>query len=159
MRRQLPWGGAPVSLSSRLLLVDAEDVLHRLPVSAYRRLLQPDTTARVPAFAGQRVRLASVVVEVAGSVVLGMRRVDFDVLEFDADGRLDARRYGAQQVARLDAMLSSALGSGVAPSGVVDASDRFRARGGTWTPAPELRRRIEAAACAGGLARRVQVLG
>lgn len=148
-----------MSLSSRLLLVDADDVLHRLPVSAYHRLLRPDATARLSAFAGQRVRLASVVVEVAGSVVLGVRRLDFDLLEFDAEGRLDARRYGAQQVARLDAMVSAVSGDAGALSGVVDASDRFRARGGTWTPALGLRRRIEAAACAGGLARRVQVLG
>ncbi len=146
-------------LSSRLFFVDADDLLYRMPVSAFHRLFQPDATARVPAFAGQRVRLASVVIEVAGTVVLGARRLDFDVLEFDADGRLDARRYGAQQVARLNAMVSAGLGVDTALFGVVDATDRFKARGGTWTPCPELRRRIEAAACGRVSTSRARVLG
>jgi hypothetical protein len=148
-----------VSLSSRLFLVDADDALHRLPVSAYHRLLQPESTSRLPGFAGHRARLASVVVEVAGSVVLGVRRLDFDVLDFDADGRVDARRYGAQQVARMDSMMSAVLGEPTAPSGVIDATDRFRARGGTWKPGPELRGRIEAAACGRVPTPRVRVVG
>ncbi|OYU65408.1 MAG: hypothetical protein CFE45_44250, partial [Burkholderiales bacterium PBB5] len=115
---------------------------HRLPVSAFHRLLLSQATTRVPDFANQRARLASVVIEVAGSAVLGVRRLNFDVLEFDANGRLDARRYGAQQAARLDSMVSAVLGEPTAPSGVIDATDRFKARGGTWTPDPELRRRI-----------------
>lgn len=145
-------------LSSRLLLLDADDVPHRLPVSAYHRLLLPQSATRVPAFANERARLASVVVEVAGSVVLGVRRLNFDVLEFDPDGRLDSRRYGAQQVARLDAMVSAVMGEPAAPSGVIDATDRFKARGGTWTPGSELRRRIEAAACGREPAARLRVL-
>ncbi len=92
-----------MSLSSRLFLLDAHDMPRRLPVSAFHRLLLSQSTTRVPDFANQRARLASVVVEVAGSVVLGVRRLDFDVLEFDADGQLDARRYGAQQAVNTDA--------------------------------------------------------
>jgi hypothetical protein len=148
-----------VRLSSRLLLLNADEVPHRLPVSAYHRLLLPQSATRVPAFANQRARLASVVVESAGGVVLGVRRLNFDVLEFDADGRLDARRYGAQQAARLDSMVSAVLGEPTAPSGVIDATDRFKARGGTWKPGPELRRRIEAAACGREPTARVRVLG
>lgn len=148
-----------MSLSSRLFLVDADDGLHRLPVSAYHRLLEPDSATRVPAFADQRARLASAVVEVAGSVVLGVRRLDFDVVDFDAEGRLDARRYGARQAARLDAMVSALLTESAAPSGVIDASHRFRARGGSWSPSPELRRRIEAAACGRLPTTRAKVLG
>ena len=132
---------------------------HRLPVSAFHRLLLSQSTTRVPDFANQRARLAIVVVEVAGSMVLGVRRLDFDVLEFDADGRLDASRYGVQQTARLDSMVSAVLGEPTAPSGVIDAADRFRARGGTWTPGPELRRRIEASACGRVPTARVRVLG
>lgn len=147
-----------MTLSSRLFLVDADDALHRLPVSAYHRLLLHESTVLTPTFSSQRVRLASAVVEVVGKVVLGVRRLDFDMLEFDADGRLDARRYGAQQVARLDAMVSAVMGEPTAPSGVIDATDRFKARGGTWTPGPELRRRIEAAACGREPAARVRVL-
>lgn len=131
---------------------------YRLPVSAFHRLLLSQSTTLVPDFANQRARLASVVVEVAGSVVLGARRLDFDVLEFDADGRLDVHRYGAQQVARLDAMVSAVMGAATAPSVVIDATDRFRARGGTWTPGPELRRRIEASACGRVPTARVRVL-
>lgn len=148
-----------MSLSSRLFIVDADDALHRLPVSAYHRLLEQDSAARVPAFAGQRVRLASVVVEVAGSVVLGVRRLDFDLVDFDAEGRLDAGRYAACQVARVDAMVSAVLGDSTPPSGVVEATDRFKARGGTWKPSSELRRRIEAVACGRVSTARIRVLG
>lgn len=132
---------------------------HRLPVRAFHRLLLSQSTTRVPDFANQRARLASVVVEMAGSVVLGVRRLNFDLLEFDADGRLDARRYGAQQAARLDSMVSAVMGETPAPSGVIDATDRFKARGGAWTPGPELRRRIEAAACGREPTAPVRVLG
>ena len=51
------------------------------------------------------------------------------------------------------------MGDATAPSCVIDATDRFRARGGTWTPSSELRRRIEAAACGRVSTSRARVLG
>lgn len=148
-----------MSWSSRMFLLDTDDALHRLPVSAFHRMLQQDARVRVPAFAGQRVRLASAIVEIADRAVLGVRRLDFDRVEFDADGRLDLQRYGTQQVARLDAMLAGRFTAPAVSPTVVDAANRFTARGGTWSPSPELRRRIEAAACGRLPCRRARVVG
>lgn len=148
-----------MSWSSRIFIIDAEDALHRLPVAVYRRLLQPNAETRLPDFAGLRVREASVVVECDDRVVLGVRRLDLAMVEFDGDGRVDLGRYGAQQVARLDVMLCGMLTDTKTSASVVDAADRFIARGGTWHPSSGLRRRIEAAACGTLTCRRVRAVG
>ncbi|MBX3634703.1 MAG: hypothetical protein KF683_04845 [Rubrivivax sp.] len=88
--------------SSRLILVSADDGLHRLPGTAFTRMLKAQAPCRAPAFAGQRVRLASVAVELSGGVAMGVRNLSFSVLHFDDHGQLDVHRLNIQHVARLD---------------------------------------------------------
>lgn len=52
-----------MKLSSRMFLVSADDTLHALANTAFMRMLRQEDVARIPDFAGQRVRQVSTVVE------------------------------------------------------------------------------------------------
>ena len=135
-----------MGLSSRLFLLSADDTLHALASTAFMRMLRREDVARVPDFAGQRVRQASIVVEVVDGRPARMVHWTFSILDIDAAGLLDVERLTSQQFARVDDPFEPARlvqGTG-AP--VVDAARRFIARGGSWEPDERLLRRIEAAA-------------
>ena len=135
-----------MGLSSRLFLVSAEGGLHALASTAYMRMLRREDVARVPDFAGQRVRQASIVVEVVDGTPSRMVHWTFSILDIDADGLLDVERLSTQQFARVDDPFepaSPAQGNG---GPIIDAARRFVARGGSWEPDERLLRRIEAAA-------------
>ena len=135
-----------MDLSSRLFLLSADDTLHALGSTAFMRMLRREDVARVPDFAGQRVRQASIVVEVVNGTPSRMVHWTFSILDIDADGLLDVERLSTQQFARVDDPFEPArpaLGSG---DPIINAARRFVARGGSWEPDERLLRRIEAAA-------------
>jgi hypothetical protein len=133
-------------LSSRLFLLDADDTLHKLASSAFMRMLRRGDVARIPDFAGQRVRQASVVVEVVDSTPARMVHWTFSMLDIDADGLLDVERLSAQQFARVEDPFEPATPVQGNAGPIVDAARRFVARGGSWEPDRNLWRRIESAA-------------
>jgi len=111
------------------------------------RMLRQEDLTRVPDFAGQRVRQASVVVQVVDGTPLRMVHSTFSILDIKPDGFLDVERLNTQQIARLDARFDrTSPANEVAGGPVVDAAQRFVARGGSWEPDTRLLRRIEAAA-------------
>ena len=63
-----------MKLSSKLFLLSADDTLHALASAAFMRMLRQKDLARTPDFAGQRVRQASVVVQVVDGMPLRMVR-------------------------------------------------------------------------------------
>ena len=147
-----------MGLSSRLFLLSADNTLHAMANAAFMRMLRQEAVARIPDFAGQRVRQASVIVEVMGGTPPRMVRYTFSILDINADGLLDVERLNTQQFARVDdpfAPARPALGTG-AP--IVDAASRFIARGGSWEPDQRLLRRIEAAALGQVACPRVRVV-
>ncbi len=89
-------------LSSRLFLLDADDTLHALASTAFMRMLRREDVARIPDFAGQRVRQASIVVEVVDGTPARMVHWTFSMLDIDADGLLDVERLSTQQFARVE---------------------------------------------------------
>lgn len=115
--------------STRLFLLSTGDALHRLAGAAFTRMLRADSGCRAPDFAGQRVRLASVTIELAEGAAVGVRHLSFSMLDFNAQGALDVQRLNAQQVARLDSMLSDVLAPANADPKVIDATSKFAARG------------------------------
>lgn len=136
-----------VKLSSKVFLLSADDTLHALASTAFMRMLRQEDLARVPDFAGQRVRQASVVVQVVDGTPLRMVHSTFSILEVKPDGFLDVDRLKTQQIARLDVRFDPAGPTDeVAVGPVIDAAQRFVARGGSWEPDARLLRRIEAAA-------------
>lgn len=135
-----------MGLSSRLFLLSADDTLHALAGTAFMRMLRREDVARVPDFAGQRVRQASIVVELVNRTPLRMVHWTFCVLDIDADGLLDVERLSAQQFARVDDPFEPARPAQGAAGPIIDVARRFVARGGSWEPDERLLRRIEAAA-------------
>ena len=136
----------PVKLSSKQFLLSADDTLYTLASTAFMRMLRQEDLARVPDFAGQRVRQASVVVQVVDGKPLRMVHSTFSILDIKADGFLDVDRLNTQQIARLDARFDRSSPANKAGGPVIDAAQRFVARGGSWEPDTRLLRRIEAAA-------------
>jgi hypothetical protein len=70
-----------MKLSSKLFLLSADDTLHALANAAFMRMLRREDLARVPDFASQRVRQASVVVQVVDGVPWRMVHHTFSVLD------------------------------------------------------------------------------
>ena len=91
-----------MKLSSKLFLLSTDDTLHALASTAFMRMLRQEDSARVPDFAGQRVRQASVVVQVVDGTPSRLVHSTFSILNIKADGFLDVERLNTQQIARLD---------------------------------------------------------
>jgi len=146
-----------VGLSSRLFLLGGDDTLHGLAGTAFMRMLRQEDTARLPDFAGQRVRLASLIVELADRIPLRVLHANFSIINIGPDGLVDVARLNAQQIARADSFMAGVLGE-PRRGAVVDAASRFVARGGSWQPDRQLLRRIEAAALGRFACNRVRVI-
>lgn len=147
-----------MGLPSKLFLLSADDTLHTLASTPFMRMVRREDIARVPDFAGMRVRQASVVVEPVDDKPSRVLHWTFSVLDIDADGMLDVERLRAQQFARVDDLLEPEgpnLGNG---GPIIDAARRFVARGGSWEPDKRLLRRIEAAALGQTTCPRVRVV-
>ena len=135
-----------MGLSSRLFLLSADNTLHAMANAAFMRMLRQEAVARIPDFAGQRVRQASAVVQVVSGAPSRMVHCTFSILDIDADGLLDVERFTSQQFARVDDPFAPARPAPGTGGPIVDAASRFVARGGSWEPDQRLLSRIEAAA-------------
>jgi hypothetical protein len=89
-------------------------------------------------FAGQRVRMASAIVELQDRVPYRVGSVLFEILRFDNLGRLDIETFNHQNAALIDVMLESTLTNNTSDTAIIDASSRFVAQGGRWNPSPSL---------------------
>ena len=144
--RRLTLKANAMGLSSRLFLLSADDTLHALASTAFMRMLRREDVARVPDFAGQRIRQASIVVESVNGTPSRMVHWTFSILDIDADGLLDVERLCAQQFARVDDPFEPARPAQGKGGVIVDAARHFVSRGGSWEPDERLLRCIEAAA-------------
>jgi hypothetical protein len=122
------------------------------------RMLRREDVARVPDFAGRRVRQASIVVEVVNGTPSRMVHWTFSVLDIDADGLLDVERLNTQQFARVNDPFEPARSGQGTGGPIIDATRRFVARGGSWEPDERLLHRIEAAALGQVSCARVRLL-
>ena len=127
-------------------MLSADDTLHALANAAFMRMLRREAVARIPDFAGQRVRQASVAVELVNGAPSRMVRCTFAILDIDADGVLDVERWTTQQFARVGDPFAPERAEHGTTNLIVDAASRFIARGGSWEPDQPRLRRIEAAA-------------
>ena len=134
-----------MGLSSRLLLIPADGVLRRLVEADFDRLYKGGGTWRAPAFSSQGVRWASMVVELFNRRPARVVHRSFAFLHFDDTGRLDVDRLNREQVARVDVALAPVFAR-EAKVGVINASSRFKARGGSWKPDADLMARLDSAA-------------
>jgi len=148
-----------MKLSSRMFLVATDDTLHALANTAFMRMLRQEDVARIPDFAGQRVRQVSTVVELIDGQATRTVYRTFSILAIKPDGMLDVARLNDQQIARVEGGLRSQHRDRERSGPIVDAADRFVARGAMWEPDERLLRTIEAASLGRVRCQRVRVVG
>ena len=135
-----------MGLSCRNFLLDQDDGLYCLPNTKFEQMLRDPTSHRLPRFAGARVRMAEVVVELVDRQAIRVVWTTFGLLTFDDQGCFEPGTFDRHQRARAElalAPLGAAPGSAVT---VVDAASRFVAQGGRWAPSRTLARRFDEAA-------------
>jgi len=134
-----------MGLSCRMFLLDQNDSLLCLPSTKFERMLRDPKSLRFPRFAGTRVRMVDVIVELQNRQAIHVAWTTFGLLAFDDEGYFDASAFDRHQRARVELAVAPRpeLGS---TATVVDAADRFVAQGGRWAPSRALARLIDAAA-------------
>lgn len=125
----------------RHFLFDPKGGLYLLPLATFDRMLAAPSNHRLPRFAGNWVRNAEITVELSHGQPIAVVRSSCNMLTFRNDGTL-APSLSDRHV-RPRAELALALGQPIRGTDVEDASTRFLARGGRWSPSPAVRRRIE----------------
>ena len=125
----------------RHYFLDADGALNRIPNAAFDRMLRDPTRHPLPRFAGQRVRTAEIAVELMNGQPIQVLRSSFSILTFKKNGTLVPPLSDRHVRARAE--LALALDRPIREAAVADASTRFVARGGQWSPSAAVRRRIE----------------
>lgn len=135
-----------MNLSSRRFLIAQDDVLYRLADTTFNRMLRNPGSQAFPILAGQRVRMASLIVELICGAPVRVVRSTFAPLSFDDDGRMDSGIFTRQQWALAESAVDPTLVGTKHDEKVLDAATRFIAQGGRWRPSASLARTINEAA-------------
>jgi hypothetical protein len=122
-------------------LLDAQDALYHVPNAAFDRMLRDPLRHRLARFAGQRVRSAEIALALMNGKPIAVVHSSFSILTFKKNGTLVSPLSDRHVRARAE--LALALGQPNSDTAVEDASTRFLARGGQWSPSAAVRRRIE----------------
>lgn len=115
-----------MGIGCRILLIDDNDSLERIPISRLERLLHFDRVESLPLYPGKRVRFAMVFVDVAGRQVLSIRNIDYFVLPFNDKGRIDKKEW--EKGLRLGMELPAPILNEEHPRTVINAQHRFAKR-------------------------------
>jgi hypothetical protein len=129
-----------------MFLLDKEDRLYRLTNAKFDQILRDPSSCRFTRFAGTRVRMTDVAVELIDRQPSRVVWITFGFLAFDDDGYFDFNAFDRHQRARAELALALTTTESKGERLVVDATDRFVAQGGRWTPSRSLQRLIDAAA-------------
>ncbi len=135
-----------MSLRCHRFLIADDGTLCRLANAKLERMLRDPANHRLPVFAGQRVRMADVAVVFVDRIPVRVVRSTFAILAIDDDGRIDSSKFVRQQLALAETALAPMLAVSESNDGVIDATARFVAQGGSWAPSHTLARAIEDAA-------------
>ena len=135
-----------MGISCRMFLLDKDDSLYRLPNAKFDQILRDPTSCRLTRFAGSRVRMTDVAVELIDRQPICVVWITFGFLTFDEDGYFDLAAYDRHQRARAELALALPTTETKSERMVVDATNRFVAQGSRWTPSSALQQRIDAAA-------------
>lgn len=122
----------------KVFFVEGDGFPRRVPSARFERLCKCDPEERFPECAGRQVRCALVVVDTAGRKPVAARHVEYSLLTFDADGRLDRAALEEEMqlaVNSLELPVGEQFPSKVADSIHVFARKRHRHEY-VWTPTP-----------------------
>lgn len=146
VRCALHLDGPEMRLACRMFLLDRDDTLYRMPASTFERMLRDPQGHPLTEFAGARVRMSDVAVELADGRPVRVVWSTFDILAFDGACRFDAQAYLRHQRACAELGIAQPIAGTGCGGTVVDAATRFVVQGGCWLPSPALKRVIGAAA-------------
>jgi hypothetical protein len=91
--------------------------------------------------------MAEAIVEVRDRAPYAVARLIYELLGFDAEGRLDRSAFVSQNAALAELTMARVIPRlGSKDKVVVDADSRFVACGGSWQPSPTLEQEILRAA-------------
>ena len=135
-----------MTLSSRRFLIAQDGVLYRLADATFTRMLRNPGSHAFPVLAGQRVRMASLIVELVGGAPVRVVRNTYAILSFNDDGHMDSDMFTRQQWALAESAVDPALIGAAHDEKVLDAAARFIAQGGRWRPSTSLARTTNEAA-------------
>jgi hypothetical protein len=135
-----------MGISHRMFLIDSTDDLYRLATSTFYAMLQSPVLRRYSQFSGQRIRTASMCVELNDRRPVTIVRSTFDIVTFDDEGYFERDLYLQQQSSRAELAMAPMIFVRPSKTDVVDAASRFVAHGGCWVPSGLLARAIEDAA-------------
>ena len=86
-----------MQLTSRRFLIAKDGVLYRLADATFTRMLQNPREQALATLAGQRVRMASLIVELVSGKPARVVRSTFATLTFDEEGHMDLGTFTRQQ--------------------------------------------------------------
>ena len=136
-----------MTYSTRTFILGPDDTLYRLASAKFSRMVDDPESHRVERFAGQRVRMAEAIVAVRDRAPYAVVRLVYEMLGFDAEGRLDRSTFIRQNAALAELFMDGVIPRTVTKeTTVVDAGSRFVAQGGRWQPSPSLEQEILRAA-------------
>ena len=135
-----------MGISCRMFLLDQDDGLYRLPSAKFNQMLRDPTSCRLTRFAGARVRMTDVAVELLDRQPIRVVWNTFGFLAFDDEGYFDAGTFDHHQRVRAELALAPLAAEPKGATIVVDATTRFVAQGGRWKPTRPLQRLIDEAA-------------
>ncbi len=136
-----------MSYSIRRFILGPDDRLYRLASAKFSRMVDDPESDRLECFAGQRVRMVEAIVELRDRAPCAVVRLVYQMVGFDAEGRLDQAAFMRQNAALAELVVDRVLPRLAAKdTDVVDAGSRFVARGGSWQPSAALEREIPCAA-------------
>jgi hypothetical protein len=132
-----------VGIGCRKFIVDDDGRLVRLNNTLFGRLLRDPQQHTMPALAGQRVRMAEILVQLAERKPIRVVRRVYYVVSFDEAGRLDTTQFQEQQWALAESALDRVFTAHGDDDRVLDAASRFVAQSGQWRPSNDLAQRID----------------
>jgi hypothetical protein len=132
-----------MGISIRRFFIANDGTLYRISNAKLDRMMRHPESELVPIFAGQRIRTAELVIELFDRKPFRVCRETFSIFQFDHQGCLDVGRYDKQQNALVIVMLDPVFASKTSDANVLDATAKFVANGGTWSPTKSLRSQIE----------------
>ncbi len=133
-----------MGIGIRVLLVDDDDSIKRLPLTRYERLVRRDPNEQLLQYAGKRIRFAEVAVELEDRKPVQIVRVVYGILPFDSEGMVDAAEYEKEM--RLSAeMMPPILADRSSPK-IVNAKHKFARKRFNdqfrWEPTPQIEKSI-----------------
>ena len=134
-----------MGISCRMFLLDPDDDLYRLPSAKFNQMLRHPTSCRITRFAGARVRITDIALELLDRQPILVAWNMFGFLTFDNEGYFDAGTFDNHQRARAELALAPLVAEPRGATIVIDATTRFVDQGGSWKPSRTLQRHIDEA--------------